>query len=90
MSVLGTLGTLFAKEALGVITKRKQNKGSAFPQMKTPQVSVVTRGGNISSGTKSRPTRASGSTIAKNQAMIGNIGGKGSIRMKAASGLTRV
>jgi len=79
-----------AKAAFSVLTKRKQNKGSAFPQMKAPKATVVSSVGNVSSGTKSRPTRASGSTIAKNQAMIGNIGGKGSIRMKAASGLTRV
>ena len=58
--------------------------------MNAPKATVVSRVGNVSSPIKSRPTRASGSTIAKNQAMIGNIGGKGSIRMKAASGLTRV
>ena len=79
-----------AKAALSVLTKRKQSKGSAFPQMTAPKATVVSRVGNVSSPIKSRPTRASGSTIAKNQAMIGNIGGKGSIRMKAASGLTRI
>ena len=79
-----------AKAALSVLTKRKQSKGSAFPQMKAPKATVVSRVGNVSSPIKSRPTRASGSTIAKNQAMIGYIGGKGSIRMKAASGLTRI
>ena len=88
--MLETMGAMFAKQALGVMMKRKQNRGSAFSQMKTPQVKVVSRVANVSSGTKSRPVRASGSTMAKNQAMIGNIGGKGSIRMKAASGLTRV
>ena len=88
MSVLGTLGTLFAKEALGVISKRKQNKGSAFPQMKAPKATVVSRVGNISSGTKSRPTRASGSTIAKNKAMVSNVSGKGFRVKTAVSGLT--
>ena len=88
MSVLGTLGTLFAKEALGVITKRKQNKGSAFPQMKTPQVKVVSRVANVSSGTKSRPTRASGSTIAKNQSLVSSVAGKGFKVKTAVSGLS--
>ena len=90
MSVLGTLGTLFAKEALGVISKRKQNKGSAFPQMQTAKAPVVTRVGNISSGTKSRPTRASGSTIAKNQSMVSSVAGKGFKVKTAVSGLTRL
>lgn len=73
-----------------VLTKRKKNGGSAFAQMKTPKVSVVSGVRNISSGAKSRPVRASGSTISKNKGLIGNIAGKGSIRMKAASGLTRL
>ena len=79
-----------AKAALSVLTKRKQSKGSAFPQMRTPKLSVVSSVRDVSARKKSRPTRASRSTIASNKAMIGNIGGKGSIRMKASSGLTRI
>ena len=73
-----------------VLTKRKKNGGSAFTQMKTPKVSVVSGVRDVSGGKKSRPVRASGSTISKNKGLIGNIAGKGSIRMKSASGLTRL
>jgi len=73
-----------------VLTKRKKNGGSAFAQMKTPKVSVVSGVRDVSGGKKSRPVRASGSTISKNKGLIGNIAGKGSIRMKSASGLTRL
>jgi hypothetical protein len=79
-----------AKAAFSVLTKRKQNKGSAFPQMKAPKATVVSRVGNISSGTKSRPVRASGSTIAKNQSMVSNVSGKGFKVKTAVSGLTRL
>ena len=79
-----------AKAAFSVLTKRKQNKGSAFSQMKAPKATVVSRVGNISSGTKSRPTRASGSTIAKNQSMVSNVAGKGFKVKTAVSGLTRL
>jgi len=81
---------VLGKIAMSVFDKRKKSGGSAFAQMKTPKVSVVSGVRNISSGAKSRPVRASGSTISKNKALIGNIAGKGSIRMKAASGLTRL
>ena len=81
---------ILGKVAMNVFNKRKETGGSAFTQMKTPRVSVVSGVTDISGRKKSRPTRASRSTIASNKAMIGNIGGKGSIRMKAASGLTRV
>lgn len=82
--------SFIGKQALNVITKRKENRGSAFPQLRTPKVSLVSSVGNVSSRTRSRPTRASQSTIPINQARIGNIAGKGSIRMATASGLTRL
>lgn len=90
MAIPGIAASFLGKVALGVVNKRKSSGGSAFPQMRTPKLSVVSSVRDLSARNKSRPTRASGSTIAKNQAMIGNIGGKGSIRMKAASGLTRI
>lgn len=70
-----------------VLTKRKKNGGSAFAQMKTAKVSVVSGVRNISSGTKSRPVRSSASTISKNKGIIGNVAGRG-FKMKAVSGLT--
>ena len=76
-----------AKAALSVLTKRKQSKGSAFPQMKAPKATVVSRVGNVSSPIKSRPTRASGSTMAKNQSMVSNVSGKGFKVKTAVSGL---
>ena len=79
-----------AKAAFSVLTKRKQNKGSAIPQMKAPKATVVSRVGNVSSPIKSRPTRASGSTIAKNQSMVSNVSGKGFKVKTAVSGLTRL
>ena len=79
-----------AKAALSVLTKRKQSKGSAFPQIKAPKATVVSRVGNVSSPIKSRPTRASGSTIAKNQSMVSNVSGKGFRVKTAVSGLTRL
>jgi hypothetical protein len=71
-----------------VLSARKQNKGSAFPQMKAPKATVVSRVANVSSGTKSRPVRASGSTIARNQSMVSNVSGKGFKVRTAVSGLT--
>tara|TARA_R100000231_G_C5330307_1_gene166253 strand:+ start:1541 stop:1807 length:267 start_codon:yes stop_codon:yes gene_type:complete len=85
--MLETMGAMFAKQALGVMMKRKQNRGSAFSQMKIPQVKVVSRVANVSSGTKSRPVRASGSTMAKNQSMVSNVSGKGFKVKTAVSGL---
>ena len=76
-----------AKAALSVLTKRKQSKGSAFPQIKAPKATVVSRVGNVSSPIKSRPTRASGSTMAKNQSMVSNVSGKGFKVKTAVSGL---
>ncbi len=70
-----------------ILTKRKKNGGSAFAQMKTAKVSVVSGVRNISSGTKSRPVRSSASTISKNKGIIGNVAGRG-FKMKAVSGLT--
>ena len=90
MSIPGIAASFLGKVALGVVNKRKSSGGSAFPQMKMPKLSVVSSVRDVSARSKSRPTRASRSTIASNKAMIGNIGGKGSIRMKASSGLTRV
>jgi hypothetical protein len=81
---------VLGKIAMSVFDKRKKSGGSAFAQMKTPKVSVVSGVKKLSSGAKSRPVRASGSTISKNKGLIGNIAGKGSIRMKATSGLTRL
>ena len=90
MAIPGVAASFLGKVALSVVNKRKSNGGSAFPQMKMPKLSVVSSVRDVSARSKSRPTRASSSTIAVNKARIGNIGGKGSIRMKATSGLTRV
>ena len=89
MAIPGIAASFLGKVALGIVNKRKSSGGSAFPQMRTPKLSVVSSVRNLSAR-KSRPTRASSSTMAINKARIGNIGGKGSIRMKAASGLTRL
>jgi len=70
-----------------VLTKRKKNGGSAFAQMKTPKVSVVSGVRDVSGGKKSRPVRSSASTISKNKGLIGNVAGRG-FKMKAVSGLT--
>ena len=89
-AVPGAGKALLGKIAMSVFDKRKKSGGSAFAQMKTPKVSVVSGVRDVSGGKKSRPVRASGSTISKNKGLIGNIAGKGSIRMKATSGLTRL
>ena len=90
MAIPGIAASFLGKVALGVVNKRKSSGGSAFPQMKAAKAPVVARVGNISSGTKSRPTRASGSTIAKNQSMVSNVAGKGFKVKTAVSGLTRL
>jgi len=78
---------LFGKIAMSIFNKRKEKKGPAFSQMKTPQVSVTSRISDVSRQRKSKPPRASQSTIPINKARVGNVSGKG-FKMKAVSGLT--
>ena len=90
MAIPGIAASFLGKVALSVVNRRKSSGGSAFPQIKAPKATVVSRVGNVSSPIKSRPTRASGSTIAKNQSMVSNVSGKGFKVKTAVSGLTRL